>query len=359
MAWVLANSPSQEFWRPILRTLILSRRMDGGDRAWYLARLHAWLSPTARRYRLASIEVLRPMPGVAFAPVGFCCSASLKRKWSSRILTVLWTVLVQHHRRLTGVLRDLGRRPDLRLGRGQRITILRIHFARAMPRLSSVRRYQSRSGACARRRRRDGVAIQTASSTAVREQQPLRPDLMFAYIRDGGIYCLALMPECCLAAALSSAFRRAGGQEVLSSWRQYSCSSWRRFRQPEDCSACRSSRRLAGCCRTGNSPIFRPRGLVGTRPMLWRRKGGRLYPDCQPRQNPAAWIGGSRSFGYGVGLLSGVSSRFQPMPSGRFLEFLRAIPPPAVVPWRFLLWAMHETMTLTVVVLAADLALFS
>src|SRR5216684_2089521 len=56
--------------------------------------------------------------------------------------------------------------------------------------------------------------------------------------------------------------------------------------------------------------------------------------------------------GAGVGLLIGVSPRFS-RAVGPLLEFLRAIPPPAIVPVAILFMGYDERMKLTVVVIAA------
>ena len=150
------------------------------------------LSPTARRYSLASIEILRPMPGVAFAPSDSCCSASLwKQKWWSPSFPVLWPVLVNTMGGVSGVhprLHDVGR--TFRLSRKE--TILRIILPAAMPAIVVGARISL------------GLALVLAIVAEmvgnpeglgygiVREQQALRPDLMFAYIVTVGFIGIAL-----------------------------------------------------------------------------------------------------------------------------------------------------------------------
>ncbi|WP_334386289.1 ABC transporter permease [Bradyrhizobium sp. AZCC 2262] len=150
------------------------------------------LSPTARRYGLASIEVLRPMPGVAFAPVGLLLFGfSLKTEMVVTILPVLWPVLVNTIGGVSGVhqrLYDVGR--TFRLSRKD--TILRIILPAAMPPIVVGARISL------------GLALVLAVVAEmvgnpeglgygiVREQQALRPDLMFAYIVTVGLIGIIL-----------------------------------------------------------------------------------------------------------------------------------------------------------------------
>ena len=172
------------------------------------------LSPTARRYSLASIEVLRPMPGVAFAPVGLLLFGfSLKTEMVVTILPVLWPVLVNTIGGVTGVhqrLYDVGR--TFRLSRKD--TILRIILPAAMPPIVVGARISL------------GLALVLAVVAEmvgnpdglgygiVREQQALRPDLMFAYIVTVGFIGIALNAGMlALAEALFPSFRQLrGGQ---------------------------------------------------------------------------------------------------------------------------------------------------
>jgi ABC-type nitrate/sulfonate/bicarbonate transport system permease component len=167
------------------------------------------LSPIARRYSLATIEVLRPMPGVAFAPVGLLLFGfSLKTEMVVMILPVLWPVLVNTIGGVTGVhqrLYDVGR--TFRLGRKD--TILRIILPAAMPPIVVGARISL------------GLALVLAVVAEmvgnpeglgygiVREQQALRPDLMFAYIVTVGFIGIVLNAGMlALAEALFPSFRQ-------------------------------------------------------------------------------------------------------------------------------------------------------
>jgi sulfonate transport system permease protein len=140
------------------------------------------LSPTARRYSMASIEVLRPMPGVAFAPVGLLLFGfSLKTEMVITILPVLWPILINTIGGVTGVhprLYDVSQ--TFRLSRTQ--TMLHIILPAAMPLIVVGARISL------------GLALVLAIVAEmvgnpeglgygiVREQQALRADLMFGYI---------------------------------------------------------------------------------------------------------------------------------------------------------------------------------
>jgi sulfonate transport system permease protein len=171
------------------------------------------LSATARRYSLASIEVLRPMPGVAFAPVGLLLFGfSLKTEMVVTILPVLWPVLVNTMGGVTGVhqrLYDVGR--TFRLSRKD--TILSIILPAAMPPIVVGARISL------------GLALVLAVVAEmvgnpeglgygiVREQQALRPDLMFAYIVTVGFIGIVLNAGMlALAGALLPSFRQLRGE---------------------------------------------------------------------------------------------------------------------------------------------------
>jgi ABC-type nitrate/sulfonate/bicarbonate transport system permease component len=104
--------------------------------------------------------------------------------------------------------------------------------------------------------------------------------------------------------------------------------------------------------QTGNSPYFPPpsdwwNGLV----LL--AKSGRLYPALSATTvTLLLGLAVAVVIGAGGGLIIGVSPRFG-RAVGPLLEFLRAIPPPAVVPVAILFMGYDERMKLTVVVLAA------
>jgi ABC-type nitrate/sulfonate/bicarbonate transport system permease component len=94
--------------------------------------------------------------------------------------------------------------------------------------------------------------------------------------------------------------------------------------------------------QTGNSPYFPPPSDWWNGLMLLA-KSGRFYP---------ALLAVAVVIGTGIGLLISVFPRFS-RAVGPLLEFLRAIPPPAVVPVAILFMGYDERMKLTVVVLAA------
>jgi sulfonate transport system permease protein len=171
------------------------------------------LSPTARRYSLASIEVLRPMPGVALVPVGLLLFGfSLQTEMVVTILPVLWPVLVNTMGGVSAVhprLYDVGR--TFRLSRKD--TIFRIILPAAMPAIVVGARISL------------GLALVLAVVAEmvgnpeglgygiVREQQALRPDRMFAYIATVGFIGIALNAAMlALAATVFPSSRLRGGQ---------------------------------------------------------------------------------------------------------------------------------------------------
>jgi ABC-type nitrate/sulfonate/bicarbonate transport system permease component len=152
------------------------------------------------------------MPGVAFAPVGLLLFGfSLKTEMVVTILPVLWPVLVNTMAGVIGVhqrLYDVGR--TFRLGR--RDTILRIILPAAMPLII----VGARIGL--------GLALilvvvaemvgnpEGLGYGIVREQQALRPDLMFAYIVTVGFIGIVLNAGMlALAEALFPSFRQLQG----------------------------------------------------------------------------------------------------------------------------------------------------
>jgi ABC-type nitrate/sulfonate/bicarbonate transport system permease component len=102
----------------------------------------------------------------------------------------------------------------------------------------------------------------------------------------------------------------------------------------------------------GNSPYFPPPSEWWDGLMLLA-KSGRLYPALSATTiTLLLGLAVAVFIGTGIGLLIGVFPRFS-RAFGPFLEFLRAIPPPAVVPMAILFMGYDERMKLTVVVLAA------
>src|SRR5712672_713835 len=104
--------------------------------------------------------------------------------------------------------------------------------------------------------------------------------------------------------------------------------------------------------QTGNSPYFPPPSDWWNGLMLLA-KSGRLYPALLATTiTLLLGLAVAVLIGAGIGLLIGVFPRFS-RAFGPLLEFLRAIPPPAVVPVAILFMGYDERMKLTVVVLAA------
>jgi ABC-type proline/glycine betaine transport system permease subunit len=70
-------------------------------------------SPLARRYGLASIEVLRPMPGIAFAPLGLLLFGfSMQTELVVMVLPTVWPVIINSIGGIANVqprLTDVGR----------------------------------------------------------------------------------------------------------------------------------------------------------------------------------------------------------------------------------------------------------
>src|SRR6185437_13129661 len=257
------------------------------------------LSPVARRYSLASIEILRPMPGVAFAPVGLLLFGfSLKTEMVVTILPVLWPVLVNTIGGVTGVhqrLYDVGR--TFRLGR--RDTILRIMLPAAMPPIIVGARISL------------GLALVLAvvaemvgnpeglGYAIVREQQALRPDLMFAYIVTVGVIGIVLNAG--MLALAKAAFPSARGLlplvALLGVWQ---------------------------LLQTGPSPYFPPPSDWWDGLMLLA-KGGRLYPALSATTiTLLLGLAVAVLIGTGMGLFIGVFPRLS-RAFGPLLEFLRAV----------------------------------
>lgn len=87
---------SGQFWADTAHTLqaVIMGWMIAGIVGIVLG-LMLGVSPALRRYSLASIEVLRPMPGIAFVPVALLLFGfSLKTELVVIVLPALWPVLI-------------------------------------------------------------------------------------------------------------------------------------------------------------------------------------------------------------------------------------------------------------------------
>ncbi len=149
-------------------------------------------SPLLQRYSLASIEVLRPMPGIAFVPVALLLFGfSLQMELMVIILPALWPVLVNTMGAVMGVhprLYEVGR--TLRLSRG---AILRkIVLPAALPGILVGARL-SMTLALVLAIVAEMVGNPNGLGYAVvREQQALQPDRMFAYVMAIGVLGVVL-----------------------------------------------------------------------------------------------------------------------------------------------------------------------
>ncbi|GAC1550547.1 MAG: ABC transporter permease [Beijerinckiaceae bacterium] len=145
----------------------------------------------ARAYLLASFEVLRPMPGIAFAPLGLLLFGfSLQTELVVMVLPTIWPVMI-NTMGVTSVqprLIDVGR--TFRLSRSE--IVRRLLLPAALPSIIIGARISL------------GLALVLAVVAEivgnpeglgygiVREQQALHPDYMFAYIAVVGLLGLAL-----------------------------------------------------------------------------------------------------------------------------------------------------------------------
>jgi ABC-type nitrate/sulfonate/bicarbonate transport system permease component len=149
-------------------------------------------SPLARRYGLASIEVLRPMPGIAFAPLGLLLFGfSLQTELVVMVLPTVWPVMINTMGGVANVqprLTDVGR--TFRLNSYEVVRYLLLPAA--MPSIVVGARISL------------GLALIMAIVAEivgnpeglgygiVREQQALHPESMFAYIAVVGVLGVVL-----------------------------------------------------------------------------------------------------------------------------------------------------------------------
>jgi sulfonate transport system permease protein len=174
--------------------------------------LGLWLgaSPTLRSYSLASIEVLRPMPGIAFAPVALLLFGfSLEMELMVIFLPALWPVLINSmgavmsvHPRLYEVARTF------RLGRAEMLR--KIMLPAALPGVLVGARLSMTLALVL------AVVAEMVGNPAglgyavVREQQAMRPDLVFAYVIAIGV--IGLILNAVLTGAVHVAFPAASGR---------------------------------------------------------------------------------------------------------------------------------------------------
>jgi sulfonate transport system permease protein len=138
------------------------------------------ISPGLRRYSLASIEVLRPMPGIAFIPAALLLFGfSLQTELVVIVLPSMWPVLMNTMGGIAGVhhrLHEVG--ATLRLGSAARVR--KILLPAAMPSVLVGLRL-SLTLALVLAIVAEMVGNPTGLGYAiVRDQQALRPELMFA-----------------------------------------------------------------------------------------------------------------------------------------------------------------------------------
>jgi sulfonate transport system permease protein len=149
-------------------------------------------APAARRWSLATIEVLRPMPAIAFVPVALLLFGfSIETELMVIILPCLWPVLVNTMGGMAGVharLADVGR--TLQLSRAA--MLCKVILPAAMPAILVGMRLSLALAVVL------AVLAEMVGNPAglgyavVAQQQALRPDLMFACVTVIGLLGLAL-----------------------------------------------------------------------------------------------------------------------------------------------------------------------
>jgi sulfonate transport system permease protein len=167
-------------------------------------------SPTLRRYSFASIEVLRPMPGIAFAPVALLLFGfSLEMELMVIILPALWPVLINTMGAVMGVhvrLFEVGR--TFRLSRGE--ILRKIILPAALPGVLVGAQLSITLALVL------AVVAEMVGNPAglgyavVREQQAMRPELVFAYVV--AIGALGIVLNAALTSAVAVLFPAASGR---------------------------------------------------------------------------------------------------------------------------------------------------
>jgi len=174
--------------------------------------LGLWLgtSATLRRYLLASIEMLRPMPGIAFAPVALLLFGfSLEMELMVIVLPALWPVLINSMGAVMGVhprLYEVAR--TFRLGSGEMLR--KVMLPAALPGILVGARLSMTLALVL------AVVAEMVGNPAglgyavVREQQAMRPDLVFAYVV--AIGAIGLLLNALLTGAVNAVFPAASGR---------------------------------------------------------------------------------------------------------------------------------------------------
>src|SRR3954465_1117620 len=165
-------------------------------------------SSTLRRYSLASIEILRPMPGIAFAPVALLLFGfSLQMELMVIILPALWPVLINTMGAVMGVharLFEVGR--TFRLSRSES----KIMLPAALPGVLVGARLSMTLALVL------AIVAEMVGNPAglgyavVREQQAMRPELVFAYVVVIGT--LGVVLNAMLTGAVAVFFPAASGR---------------------------------------------------------------------------------------------------------------------------------------------------
>jgi len=149
-------------------------------------------SPVARKFGLASVEVLRPMPGIAFAPLGLLLFGfSLRTELVVTVLPAIWPVMINTMGGIANVhprLTDVGR--TLRLSPTE--IVRHLLLPAALPSIVVGARISLGLALVM------AIVAEIVGNPAglgygiVREQQAMNPDLMFAYIAVVGVLGIIL-----------------------------------------------------------------------------------------------------------------------------------------------------------------------
>jgi ABC-type nitrate/sulfonate/bicarbonate transport system permease component len=167
-------------------------------------------SPAVRRYSLATIEVLRPMPAVAFVPVALLLFGfSIETELMVIILPSLWPVLINTMGGVMGIharLFEVGH--TLRLPRAA--IIRKILLPAALPAILVGARISMTLALVL------AVVAEMVGNpnglgyAVVRDQQALRPELMFADVIAIGL--LGIVLNAVLVGAVAAFFPAASGR---------------------------------------------------------------------------------------------------------------------------------------------------